>query len=251
MHFLVGEIMVKLGKLAIGTSLSLLSGVAIAFPTSAATINGFNASFGTATTTGDASIQGAFAGGPLEGSGQALITTADTSESPALNFSGTSVTSAQGPLEAFLGLTPGALDTANGSAFEGSAIRQTFTAAAGDTLEFNWKFLTNELSDSDYAFIVLNGALTTLANVSNATNISSPFDLATGFSTFSTSALLTGSNTISFGVVDIIDGSAASGLLVDNLVTSPVPFEFSPAVGLLALGALYGCDRLRRKLKHK
>jgi hypothetical protein len=62
---------------------------------------------------------------------------------------------------------------------------------------------------------------------------------------------LTGSNTIVFGVVDIIDRDAASGLLVDNLVTTPVPFEFSPAVGLLALSALYGGDRLRRKLKSK
>jgi len=246
--------MLKLEKLAIGTAagvVGLISGIAISFPATAATINGFNGSFGTATTTGDASIQGAFAGGPLEGSGQALITTADTTEVPAFNFSGTNPAGAPGALETFVGLASNALDTGNGSAFEGSAIRQTFTAATGDTIAFNWKFLTNEVSDSDYAFVVLNGALITLANVSNATSFSTPFSSETAFNSFSTGTLLVGSNTISFGVVDIIDSTGASGLLVDNFTITPVPFEFSPATGLVALGVMFGVDRLRRKIGNR
>lgn len=54
--------------------------------------------------------------------------------------------------------------------------------------------------------------------------------------------------------LSIADTSAGStGTLISSTIdiNAAVPFEFSPALGLVALGALYGGDRLRRKLKNK
>ena len=228
------------------SALSITGLMSIAAPSDAVTLNGFNGSFGTATTIGDATIQGAFAGGPTEGSGQALITT------------GASAVSAQGALEAFIGINSGNLD--NGSGFgaqDGSAINQTFSAAAGATISFNWNFLTNETAggNNDYAFVIIDRVSsslpTILADVTNAITPTSPFSFQTTFNTFTSAPLTAGTHTISFGVVDIDDTTGNSGLLVDNFTVTAVPFEFSPAAGLLALGVLFGVDRLRRKIANR
>ena len=48
-------------------------------------------------------------------------------------------------LETFLGLAVGTLDALSaGDVTEGSAIKQTLTVSAGDSLSFDWNFLTNE-----------------------------------------------------------------------------------------------------------
>ena len=43
----------------------------------------------------------------------------------------------------------------------------------------------------------------------------------------------------------------SSALLVDNFNVEEIPFEFSPSLGLGIVAVIFGCDRLRRKLKSK
>jgi hypothetical protein len=96
------------------------------------------------TTLGETSIEtSAFGSGPTQGTSQASLSTEGAA------FAGSII-------EEFLGLDPGSLDNLGtsldflpfpgGVASQGSAIRQTFTANAGDLLTFDWNFLTNEPS---------------------------------------------------------------------------------------------------------
>ncbi len=51
-------------------------------------------------------------------------------------------------------------------------------------------------------------------------------------------------------MVDVDNVDRSSALLIDEIyLTQEVPFEFSPALGLLIVGGMVGCDRLRRKLR--
>ncbi|WP_036487730.1 hypothetical protein [Myxosarcina sp. GI1] len=54
-----------------------------------------------------------------------------------------------------------------------------------------------------------------------------------------------------FGVVDVDSYDRTSALMVDNFTVQQVPFEFSPTLGLLIVGGIFGGDRLRRHLKTK
>lgn len=179
-----------------------------------------NGSFETGDFTGweilgDASVQtSAFGSGPTSGTYQALLNTEAT---PDDNYSS---------LEQFLNLNSGALDRlGNGEVFGGSAIRQIFTANAGDTLSFNWNFLTNEelpSANNDFAFVV------TLSDTSNLANTyatffpsSTPFANETGFQPFSQKVSTTGSYTLGIGVVNVADSEVQSGLLLDNFTLKP------------------------------
>lgn len=157
---------------------------------------------------------------------------------------------ASGGFEAFAGLTAGALDTLD-FAYEGSILKQTFNVNAGDTLSFNWNFYTNEtLTGSDYAFVVINGALTKLANSSEATNVgalpwyaASPLELATFNQTFAAAA----SVTLALGVVDMTDYNVTSALRISNVTLTPVPEPETYAMLLAGLGFIVASSR-RRKL---
>ena len=185
-----------------------------------------------------------FGSGPTEGNNQALITNGDGSISGSPN---TSVTAAQ--VEEFLGLAGGTLQ--NQGATEGSAFRQTFTANAGDVVTFDWNFLTNEPTPSnnnDFALATLAGSTPNLAKT-DSTFIQSftDFNEETDFQNFDFTIPSTGSYTLGFGVVDVGDENVDSGLLVDNvsLQGSAVPFELSPRLGILALGAWGVTARLK------
>jgi hypothetical protein len=54
---------------------------------------------------------------------------------------------------------------------------------------------------------------------------------------------------LGFGVVDVDGTDRSSALLLDNV--EAVPFEFSPSLGLILVAGMFGCDRLRRRLKSK
>lgn len=195
----------------------------------AAIINGnFNAGLNNWDASGDASVF----------SGQALLTTASsvneddfpTTGTP-FNFSGDDVVDIAN-LETFLGVDPFALDPTNSlfGAFEGSAIKQTFTANAGDSIDFDWNFLTNEDSSSasfsnDTAFVTLvnntdnTAQVMNLADLSNSLNASSSslgFDNETPTNNFG-QALSPGDYTLGLTVVDDLDSTVSSALQVDNV----------------------------------
>jgi hypothetical protein len=238
--------MKSLSALALGTACSIsLSVVAAVQPASAQLVNGGfeTGNFTGWATTGNASIQtSAFGSGPTEGTFEALLSTDDPTVP---DFS----------LEAFLGLAPGSLDNlGNGNATEGSAIRQTFLAEAGDILTFDWNFLTNEGTSSffnDFSFV----SLAVLSELGDTTfpifmNSLTPFGQETGFQTFSFTIPTTGTYTLGFGATDVADNIVASGLLVDNVKLTPVP-EPTSTLGVLAFGAFGASSLLKRKRQQK
>jgi hypothetical protein len=153
-------------------------------------------------------------------------------DSTNLNFSGTNPTLAAGALQAFLDVDITALDI-GGEAQEGSAIKQTFTAAVGDILSFN--LTIPNFDNADLIFVLLNGNFTTFSSTLP----------------FNSGALLAGSNTIAIGVVDIDDFIVSSQVEVSNIAFTPVPFEFSPVIGVSMLGTIFGLNYLRKKRKPK
>lgn len=224
---------------------------------------------------GDVERINTFSDGPTDGNFQAILTTAspiiqDDAPQPTgtFNFSGNSPT-AIATLESFLGVTSGTLTPANSffGAFEGSAIQQTFTANAGDILTFDWNFLTNDTTsepfpgfvDADYAFLNLvtpsGSQLITLANTdSTLASSSTIFNQETGYQQFSLPLNLSGSYTLSFGVLDAGGTSNSSALLIDNveLSTQPQPTstpEPTTILTLLGMGVLGGVSRLKRPHK--
>ena len=115
----------------------------------------------------------------------------------------------------------------------GSAIRRTFSVAAGDTLSFDWFFGTDEGAQGanndiiDFAFYSLNGAPTLLASVDDPLELAhnSPFTeqllplTAGGSDYFRTVDLAfdtAGDYTLGFAVVDTVDTVVESGLVLDN-----------------------------------
>lgn len=165
-------------------------------------------------TLGNTSIQtDTYGADPTQGTYQALIT----------NASGSVTDSA---LEAALGLSAGTLDgLGNGNVTEGSALLlPTITVAAGTTLSFDWNFLTNESTPTnfnDFAFVSI-GSVSELADT-NSSFVLSPtsFSEETGYETFSYTFTTGGTYTIGLGVVDVGDSSVASGVLVDNFTLTP------------------------------
>ena len=227
-------------------SLIGLSSFCLANPSYAAIINGgFETDTFTGwTTIGNTSIKTAeFGSGPREGTYEALVT----------NSSG----SISAPdLETFLGLELGSLnDLGNGITTNGSAVKQTFTANAGDVLTFDWNFLKKAEPDpifNDFGFVALN-SLSTLASPLQSSlvpfaDFEQQFDQQTEFQTFSLTIPNTGTYTLGLGVSNVTDTSGDSGLLVDNVSLKPVP-EPSSMLGTLALGALGAWSLLKRRYK--
>ena len=211
--------------------------------------------------------------------GQGLLTTASainqddfpTFGTP-FNFSGNDVT-AIADLETFLGVNPFALDPTGSlfGAFEGSAIKQTFTANAGESLRFNWNFFTNEDSSNasfanDTAFMTLvnttdfTSQVISLADLNSSLNTSTNslgFANETGVSSFS-QALTPGNYVLGLTVVDDIDSTVSSGLLVDNIrtmnnnpntPTTPEPATILALLTTAALGSKVKRNQIRKCLK--
>jgi len=194
------------------------------------------------TTQGDVAVRDAWA----------YLTTAVTPApfddgAISFNFSGTTVVDAFS-LEGFAGLLPGELDPDSPNsvfAFEGSAIQQTFNVQAGDFINFNWQLLTNENGGNDYAFVVIDGVLTTLGTSAAAAPTGSyGFAEQTGAGSFQTAVYASAQTvTLTLGIVDAgLDGSVSSALRVEY-VAVPEPSTFA----LLGLAAFAVVLRKRRK----
>ncbi|MDG3004135.1 PEP-CTERM sorting domain-containing protein [Paludisphaera mucosa] len=154
-------------------------------------------------------------------------------------------------LESFLGLSAGALDGLAAPAFDGSGLRTSFSAAAGDVLSFRFNFLTNEdpgaIADliNDFAFVSLDGAdPTLLAEVATTTFTTSmtSFAMESGIATFSLTIAAAGVHTLGLGVVNVVDEMFPSALLLDGFALNGVGlpgggFEAGTLAGFEGIGA--------------
>jgi len=100
-------------------------------------------------------------------------------------------------LESFLGLSGNQLS--NLSVVEGSAIKQTITANAGDVFSFSWNFLTDEdatnVDYNDFAFFTLNNTLYRLADIKSSFPVNPSFShlkKETGYQTYTIPISVTG-----------------------------------------------------------
>lgn len=222
---------------------SLISLLSLCVPSEsyAASINGgFETGFTGWTTIGNTSIKTAeFDSGPTQGTYEALVTNSSSSISAP-------------DLETFLGLETGSLnELGNGNTTNGSAIKQTFTANAGDVVTFDWNFVTNEEPETvfnDFAFVSLNSSSTLASTLSSSLVPFSAFTQQTGFQASSFTIPTSGTYTLGLGVSNVTDTTGDSGLLVDNVSLKPVP-EPSAVLGTLVLGAFGACSLLKRQQK--
>ncbi|MDI1257908.1 PEP-CTERM sorting domain-containing protein [Aquabacterium sp.] len=164
-----------------------------------------------------------------------------------------------GGLEDFVSVALGSLDPdpVNHTSFlwEGSAVRQSFTVQAGDTLHFDWNLLSADRDFADQAFIVIDTHLANglqvlaLGNAAQAINaVPGNGDLLqTGEHQFSHTFASAGSVTLSLAVADLEAGDKSSLLTVNNVaLTSAVPEPSTAVFALLSLmaGGLF----MRRRL---
>jgi uncharacterized protein (TIGR03382 family) len=152
----------------------------------------------------------------------------------------------------------------------GSAFQVTFTALAGDVLEFEWNMLTNEIDPipppdnppydpstyTDFGWYDLSGADSADGALANANDGSftaiapTSYNFHTGQQTQQLTLLSGGTYTITVGVNDVADNNDlyASALMIDwfRLVRGPEPGTFGTVAG--GLVALSWLSRRRRKL---
>jgi hypothetical protein len=214
--------------------LIVVSALLLSLQAQAAIVNG---GFETGSYTGwstignNAVVTSAFGTGPVEGAFQSLSTTGAGSAS-------------QSALETLLGLGAGTLDLfGNGNVFEGSAIKQTISVRAGETLSFSWNFLTDEFTpDSTFDdftfFVALNGIVSELADTGFPVFVNSPtaFFEETGFFTETLLNSSARTFTLGFGVVDVGDTIVNSGLLIDAVRIGSVSVPEPGILSLMAVG---------------
>jgi hypothetical protein len=186
---------------------------------------------------------------PPGGAFQAFLTTAsDLGDSN--TFSGSDAVPAA-DLEAFLGLSAGTI----ASGFEGSAIRQTFAADAGEVLTFRYKFLTTEGTRNDFAFVTLTD-YGILADTQAPDLVASAVVLdpvfgdptrETGWRTFSHTFAAAGTYALGIGVADAVDEFIPSGLLVDDARLQAIPEPTS----IVLLGTGIVCAAFRPRRRHR
>ncbi len=153
------------------------------------------------------------------------------------------------PIEASLGITDSTLNGLGFTEFvNGTAISQDVTVSAGDTLTFDWNFLTDELDEdplyNDFAYFTIDSAAYLLASRNGSTyDTGSPpvgFDGQTGWDSGSYTFTAAGTYKIGFGVFNVHDAGHNSVLLLDN-ISLPVPEPTSFV--LLAIGLSAVCLR--------
>ncbi len=179
-------------------------------------------------------------GDVIASGGRITLTTAYRDGDPAgdqpANLSGVSAVDI-GTLETAAGVAPFGLDLSSAQyGTEGSLVRQTFGAVAGQTLSFDWSFATLETAFMDRAFVVIGGTVTTLATRAAP---------GSGVQTFSTRVSSSGPLTLGFGVLDTVDVLGVSSLTIGNLaVVGAVP---EPASSALMLAGLAGAATLQQR----
>lgn len=202
------------------------------------------------TADGNASVQPPLAGpSPSGDAAQALIANSGVLPTYAL---GSAPALSGAALVAAVGIGAPALDALKrvgdtGNVVFGSALTQAFTSGAGDKLSFNWNFLSDEANNplgNDFAFVVLDGVATRLANTFTPQGpTASVFTFETGYAPF-TASLSAGAHTLSIGVVDVNDSLGSSALLVDHVGVTAVPEP--PVWALMLAGVAAGIGLVRK-----
>ena len=188
-------------------------------------------------TIGTATIEDAsFGVQPTDGNTQALLSTAGGEDAV--------------EIETVLNLDPGTLSGLGGT--NGSALTLEFFGIEGETISFDYSFLTSEDTPdafNDFAVVSLSSEGSSFFEVLGDT-FSDNFALSptifgegTPFEQFSFTFGSTGVFTLGLAVLNEGDTAVGSGLLIDNLVIT-VP---EPSSGLLLAGALFGLISRRRK----
>ncbi len=154
------------------------------------------------------------------------------------------------------------LSVLDGDSFatEGSAMKTSLTVKAGDILNFEWNFLTNETSSEtmgprdDYGFLLVNDDLTILGNPEDSTSASTLLDSETGTNSFSLTFDNGGTYQIAVGVLDREDFVITSALNISDVTLTRLDITDNPTVpepgNLLGLLLLTGglTPRLLTKL---
>ena len=219
-------------KRGLALSAMVALGLAAAMPARAAIVNGGFEGFPDFTgysTLGNTSVQGSSYKTPTEGTQQALLSN-NTNAVPGSTGATTNI----GSLDAFVNLGSGVLE--GQGAKSGTAIKQTFTANAGDKISFSTDFVTNDRTNPDFAFFTLQSGSTTTEIVlatagvtptvpTNALveDVGSDFNRETGYTTTTLTLVAGGTYTLAFGVVNFGDTNVTSGLLVDNIALAAGP----------------------------
>lgn len=177
---------------------------------------------------------------PTDGSYHVLM---DTAGQPHVPFDSTGAT--RGDILGFFGVASG-LD----GFVEGSAVSQAINVSAGQTLLFDFNFLSAEGADplpaNDAAFLFADGQFFKLADVLTAAfGPADPLDgmAATGYQPFGYTFTTGGPQTIGFAVMDSGDVFVKSELLVDNV---RVQID-APATLPVLVAALAMAGRFRRR----
>jgi hypothetical protein len=149
-------------------------------------------------------------------------------------------------LETFLGLSAGSLDRINNvDATNGSAIKQTIVAKAGDVLSFDWLFKAEDyLPFNDFSFYTISSEAYKLADVFQVG------DYGQTASQTSYTFKEAGTYTLAFGVLNVFDQAGSPSLKVDNVKLTSVP-EPGSMLGLLAVGAVGATSLMKRKKQLK
>jgi hypothetical protein len=224
-----------------------------------------------------------FGTGPIAGDSSAIIT--NVSDHISVQFGPIELVeeSVGTPtVETFLDVSAGSIYELNGLGGElgiagaagGSAIKQSFAVSAGDTISFDFNFLTHEGTSpfgvpdhrfDDFAFVSLSldGVLLDLSVLARASDpgfVPSdallPLDgglngnFETGVKSFSRTVANGGILELGIGVMDHGEPLFSSGVLVDNVAITPVPSPSSIVLFCFGGMSLLGC-RIRSRQKTK
>jgi hypothetical protein len=187
-------------------------------------------------TIGDVSVQGV--------ARRATLTTAymDGDIEEFFNHSGVSAVDVN-DLAPFAGVNVPDLDV-GGTAYEGSAMKQTFNVAAGDMLSLDfWFGLTSQDTGvegfQDLAFVAIDGLVVQTFTLGMLPSVGQ----------FSYQFLTGGPVTLAFGIVDINDYAGVSEFRLDNISVTAVPEPETIAMLLAGLGLVGTAVRRRRATK--
>jgi hypothetical protein len=189
---------------------------------------GFNPNFSAWTALGDAGL--------LDDAAFLTNAFSDGTDDPSsFNISGGDPVTVD-EIETFSGAALGGFLLAGFDISEGSVIRQTFSVLTGETISFDWIFLTND-DEGDFAFVVLDGTISLLADTANVFP-GAPYGYASSVAgTFVSAPFASDSTvTLAIGVADVSDFSVSSAIRVPTIIPEPsTAMLIAGALGLLGL----------------